>query len=630
MIEILNYFINFFIFLSENIIYHILLFIPIIVLIFLLPEEKAIGGLHPRAYAYLWIFRFIFSLVPLSLSSSIKYLTIFKINEEILNLISFNFWITQLFLDIIGAYICHIRERHGFENLFALNFMIILPYLFSPILLFYGIYERKTKKIKQKEKSKEAIYLGEIKYGLARVPSIQYDRYNDTKITSSEWIPVKAKGELYYDFINNVNPHLIICGKSGCGKTSTLIRIVNELSKYGKIIIIDFHGEYVGLKDLINSEIIDVASQGLNPLTPIANENYYEIAIDLINSINIVDIYKLGITQESELVDSIISIKEKNLEELYEEINKRSKDEKAGHIRDALIGLKNRIRLLQSGFSLKTNIDFNRIIKQNSIIDLSGIANEDLKTIIAELILRKILRCMMVNKIQDRTFLIIDEAHRISKKEGIINTLMRESRKYNLACILSSQLIYDFDPAIIGNAGTKLFMMNDSEKDIDSIINITGCEILRQVLPSLKQFEAVSIRKQEIEELMKTTRGKLYPTITLLIASLKPYFEEEKLRNIKREIRIEEKERNEEAIFLKIKEEIIKNKIVPIDKARRIKNEDLKALNNIENISKEEENKLKELGLIRSLGGKAVLTHSGAEILKIIREYLNSSIGCKR
>jgi DNA helicase HerA-like ATPase len=38
---------------------------------------------------------------------------------------------------------------------------------------------------------------------------------------------------------------------------------------------------------------------------------------------------------------------------------------------------------------------------------------------------------------------------------------MRESRKYNLACILSSQLIYDFDPAIIGNAGTKLFIMKN-------------------------------------------------------------------------------------------------------------------------------------------------------------------------
>lgn len=38
-----------------------------------------------------------------------------------------------------------------------------------------------------------------------------------------------------------MNPHLIIVGKSGCGKTTTLIRIINELSKYGKIIIIDFH-----------------------------------------------------------------------------------------------------------------------------------------------------------------------------------------------------------------------------------------------------------------------------------------------------------------------------------------------------------------------------------------------------
>jgi coproporphyrinogen III oxidase-like Fe-S oxidoreductase len=127
---------------------------------------------------------------------------------------------------------------------------------------------------------------------------------------------------------------------------------------------------------------------------------------------------------------------------------------------------------------------------------------------------------------------------------------------------------------------------------------------------------------------MKTIRGKLYPTITLLIASLKPYFKEEKLKNIKREIkeiRIEEKEKNEERIFLKIKEEIIKNKIIPLDRARRIKIEDLKALSNIESISKEEENRLKELGLIRSIGEKITLTHSGAEILKVIREYFGSS-----
>jgi len=48
----------------------------------------------------------------------------------------------------------------------------------------------------------------------------------------------------------------------------------------------------------------------------------------------------------------------------------------------------------------------------------------------------------------------------------------------------------------------------------------------------------------------------------------------------------------------------------------------LKALNNIDEISKEEEERLKELGLIKYIEGKITLTHSGAEVLKVIRKYL--------
>ena len=71
-----------------------------------------------------------------------------------------------------------------------------------------------------------------------------------------------------------------------------------------------------------------------------------------------------------------------------------------------------------------------------------------------------------------------------------------------------------------------------------------------------------------------------------------------------------------------MEEEVRKISILPIDKARKIKIEDLKALSNIENISKEEKNRLRELGLIRYIGGKITLMHSGAEILKVIRKYL--------
>jgi predicted PolB exonuclease-like 3'-5' exonuclease len=68
----------------------------------------------------------------------------------------------------------------------------------------------------------------------------------------------------------------------------------------------------------------------------------------------------------------------------------------------------------------------------SSIIDLSKIANEDLKTIITELILRKILRCMTFNRIEGRTFLVIDEVHRISKKKRNNKQLSWNTKDFKL------------------------------------------------------------------------------------------------------------------------------------------------------------------------------------------------------
>jgi len=57
--------------------------------------------------------------------------------------------------------------------------------------------------------------------------------------------------------------------------------------------------------------------------------------------------------------------------------------------------------------------------------------------------------------------------------------------------------------------------------------------------------------------------------------------------------------------------------IPPKNKIRKIEIEDLKALNNIENISKEEEERLRELGLIRYRGGKSSINTFRNKIIKI-------------
>ncbi|MFH7859910.1 MAG: hypothetical protein QXR03_02820 [Candidatus Aenigmatarchaeota archaeon] len=108
----------------------------------------------------------------------------------------------------------------------------------------------------------------------------------------------------------------------------------------------------------------------------------------------------------------------------------------------------------------------------------------------------------------------------------------------------------------------------------------------------------------------------MYPTITLLIASLKPYFKEEKLKNIEMRKIEEVREERKEIDFIKIKEEIIKEKILSFDKIEKLKIEDLEilnkgALNNFKDISIEEKNRLKELGLIKTIGESIILTQFG-------------------
>ncbi|MEM5831434.1 MAG: hypothetical protein QXO40_04480 [Candidatus Aenigmatarchaeota archaeon] len=88
------------------------------------------------------------------------------------------------------------------------------------------------------------------------------------------------------------------------------------------------------------------------------------------------------------------------------------------------------------------------------------------------------------------------------------------------------------------------------------------------------------------------------------------------------------KEERKEIDFIKIKEEIIKEQALSFDKIEKLKIEDIEilnkgTLNNFKDISIEEKSKLKELGLIKIIGESIILTHSGREILKIIKKYLD-------
>jgi len=502
-----------------------------------LQEKEVVIRGHSPGYLYVWGMRCITAVLPFIVPSppQVFPFEVTRILNYIANLGPL--FLFQLAADAAGAVIMHLKSRHWLEHLFALNFIVVVPYI--PVLLMaLGSLTLRLRSKVEGEEDEESIYLGDIEYGIARIPALT-QQYQDGATHTDRWAPVRARGKVCYRPSREVNPHLVLTGKSGSGKTSTLIRLAKEVTALGNISIIDFHGEYVGLSNLINGKVIDISKTGFNPFTSVADENMYRCALDLIASIKIIKTYKVGVTQEAELTDAVKYLSPKNtvtLEDVLKEVEQRLESESIahGHVWDALFTLKERILLLQCGFRSKTGFQFKELVEGNTIVDLSGIPDENVKTICGELLLRKMQR--YITKTGRRwnsakRFIVVDEAHRIAQEEGVINMMMRESRKYGLACILATQLAKDLDDAVMSNAGLKLFLLTDNRDDIESIVNVTGCrDLLPEVLSNLAPLEAVVMHRQPIGGLKKTSLGKPHATTTLYVASLKPYFKDNQIK----------------------------------------------------------------------------------------------------
>jgi DNA helicase HerA-like ATPase len=107
------------------------------------------------------------------------------------------------------------------------------------------------------------------------------------------------------------------------------------------------------------------------------------------------------------------------------------------------------------------------------VVDLHRFKLEQVIRAATALILRKVYREMFLWP-QDSTLklaLVLDEAHRIAK-DPTLPKLMKEGRKYGVACFVASQSISDFDDDVTNNSGTKIvFRTNFPEsKDVAGLI----------------------------------------------------------------------------------------------------------------------------------------------------------------
>jgi type IV secretory pathway VirB4 component len=279
--------------------------------------------------------------------------------------------------------------------------------------------------------------------------------------------------QLYWEPSKTPNPHMVILGTSGSGKTQTLKAIAWEMLHKlpSRSIVLDFHGDqqlpgeacyplHMASPHGINPLIINPDPAGGGPkLQAIA------VAANLRRSL------LLGVNQEGLLIMMLEDLYRKfgisqedrsswkkrlpNLAHLQNDIDSRVQEgcKEAPKLQIKLAAT------FQYGVFSRPQLNLNE--GKHVRIDLSKLPPE-LGAIAAEAILKQIMDAHRLagEKPEPQTFVFVDEAKEL-KGSATLDRITADGRKYGLGVVLASQRETHLSGDILANTGTKIVLPVD-------------------------------------------------------------------------------------------------------------------------------------------------------------------------
>jgi DNA phosphorothioation-dependent restriction protein DptH len=301
------------------------------------------------------------------------------------------------------------------------------------------------------------------------------------------------------------NPHMMIVGLPGMGKTNVLVNICAQLHRQGITpIIFSYHADLEERLESIGCRLhmVDYDRLGINPLNVLNRDNpkaYLDVA-GAVRDIFLAIFPDLGDVQGGDIREAIVKS--------YEEKGWKSEDPSAqpevpsfGRFFEIL----QKTRKPGQGFEnllgrLKELSDYKFFDTGTSMIDiwtadqpiavrLHRTQNDTLQRAMAMLIFYDLYKGMFRRGTQDRIthVVVFDEAHRASRLR-LLPTMAKECRKYGISLVVASQEARDFDTSLFSAIANYLVLRVNAQDAKALAHNTSTSDQEKQLIDKMKQL----------------------------------------------------------------------------------------------------------------------------------------------
>ena len=300
------------------------------------------------------------------------------------------------------------------------------------------------------------------------------------------------------------NPHLLIAGLPGMGKTTCLLSLCRQMVTAGiHPIIFSYHQDIdERLSDLVASvRVVDFDGLGFNPLT-VMNRESARAYLDVAGSLR--DIFAAIFPELGDLQSESIrgAIKESFTEAGWSTSAAGTREPEFGRFVEILRGKPKPDRGLRTLLARLTELDDYGFFEvgetreslwtsdRPTVVRIHTTQNDALQRAFASLVFYGLYKDMFRRGIQSRIThaLIFDEAHRAAGLK-LIPTMAKECRKYGISLVLASQEARDFDGSLF-SAIANYLVLRLTETDAKALVrNVATARQERTLIDRIKQMD---------------------------------------------------------------------------------------------------------------------------------------------